>query len=611
VSASETMITRSSVTPKVTTKLVSYVCSAIAIILAALQAYGNRDLIYQTDGISYLDISDFIMLGHWHEVVSSHWSPLYPMILAVVRSLSHADNFGEPAAVKFTNFFLYLILLAAFNIFLNAFLDFQKSLRKSSIENIPLPIVAFCMYCWFWWSSLAVTGVFVDTPDQMSAAAILIASSIILRIKTSSINLQRLVSLGSVLGLGYLAKSATLPIALVDFAIIFFLSRTNRVKNSCLSLACFLIFAGPWIASISNKVGHFTFSDSAQLNYRIFIERATYQYRPRAPLFPKAPRIICIKPNTFEFATPIGGTYPLWTDPIYWHQGPPPRLSISVLREMAANAIYYFVLFGLPLSCSLFQYVVNRPVSFSLRALQATWILWLPAFAGLAMYAPVITIMLGSGRYIASFVILLAASTIASLALQKGNKASLSLILLILITYPLLDLFGEVTTDVKLAMKVPSYRSWHIAQELLRRGVQPGSRVAVLGSEQKQGSYRCAPMAPPLVNEQQAWYYWARLAGARVVAQITLDDCKDASLLNQEDYLKASPAERAELYRKLKSLGVKAIVYNPANRTDLLSAGCRQNDADLLEYAPSGIREDLPTGWSELDDLQCYVYMIK
>ena len=342
------------------------------------------------------------------------------------------------------------------------------------------------------------------------------------------------------------------------------------------------------------------------------MDRTANCFRPRAPLFPQAPRIMCDKPNTFEFATPIAGTYPLWTDPIYWQQGPPLQITSKIFVLIATNAIFYFLLFGLPLSSYFFQYLVNRPLTYSFRPLIATWILLLPASVGLGMYMPLITMtMQGAGRYIVPFIVMLAAGTLASLALQKGNKASLAIILLILIGYPLADFFGELATDVKLAIKTPAYRNWHIAQELSHMGVKPDSLVAVLGSEQPQGAFRCAPIAPPLENLQQSWYYWAHLAHVKIVAQITRDDSDDKSVLNEQDYMRATENERAELYRKLKVLGVKAIIYNPSNRFDRLTAGFRQNDYDLQEDMQKKTAASLPSGWKELDNQECYVYMIQ
>ena len=215
------------------TRTVIYLCSAVAIITALVQAYGNRDLIYQTDGITYLDLSNFMLQGRWNDAINSHWSPLYPALLAVTRSLFQSNEYWEAAVVKCTNFGTYILLLVAFLNFLKEFLKFQKAQRSYLTENIPIPLVAFTLFSWFWWSSLVVSGVYIDTPDQIASAAILFASSIVLKGRRARYLTSDLVFMGLALGIGYLAKAAVMPVSLVFFAIVFLISRKNRVRNLC------------------------------------------------------------------------------------------------------------------------------------------------------------------------------------------------------------------------------------------------------------------------------------------------------------------------------------------------------------------------------------------
>lgn len=57
----------------------------------------------------------------------------------------------------------------------------------------------------------------------------------------------------------------------------------------------------------------------------------------------------------------------------------------------------------------------------------------------------------------------------------KG-RLTLVMILIIMCGYPLVDTIHELSTDLSLALKKPSYRNWHIAQELKHLGVKPDSK---------------------------------------------------------------------------------------------------------------------------------------
>jgi hypothetical protein len=128
--------------------------------------------------------------------------------------------------------------------------------------------------------------------------------------------------------------------------------------------------------------------------------------------------------------------------------------------------------------------------------------------------------------------------------------------------------------------------------------------VAILGDEELQGWYRSAPLAPRLEHLQQAWYYWARLAHVRVVAQIAPATIPHAAL----EFERSSDAEKANLYHKLSDLGVSAIVYNPSNDFDPLESGMRAQAEDFRKSQEKVIR--LPKGWQEIEHWHCYVYFL-
>jgi hypothetical protein len=590
-------------------------CSAAALFIAAIQAYGNRDHLFQSDAVSYLDISDAILQGRWNEVANPHWSPLYPAFLSIFRILFHPDSCGEPAIVKVTNFFVYLVVLCAFNFFLASFLQEIKSHYDNTHSKASSLLITMCLYCWFYWASLGLTGAYVDTPDLMAAASMLAAAAIILCLKAFPANRAYYIWLGTILGLGYLAKAAIFPIALI------YLSMTavptgglrQKLGKVCLAFACFSLFALPQITAISLHAGHLTFSDSGLFANATFVATSTNGPRPHGARFIHPPRVICDNPNTLEFATPITGTYPLWYDPIYWNQGMAMEFPTRLVIIVFVNAVLYLIWLGIPIFLAMLTQCI-----FSLRfispwkGLASTWYLWLPAAVGLILYMVAIPMQLyGEGRYITAHLVLVAASVLAALDIQAIQKKKLALAatLLVFCSFPLVDTLVTVSTDIRLAIQAPAFRDWRIAQGLGRLGIKANDPVALLGREQEQSLFRPAPLWAPLGLIQMDWFYWARLAHVRIVAQIVKEDDKAfPALNNQQEYLKTSDAARTNLYKTLAAYGIRAIIYNPSNRFDKLAAGARQKREDLT--FPSPVDSSLPKGWQEIDNLECYVYLI-
>ncbi len=370
-------------------------CSTVALTIAALQCYANRDHVFQDDVVTYLDLSDAVLRGDWHELANAHFCPLYPIVLAAFRLVTHSNQYWEPAVVKSTNFVMFLLVLVAFNCFLSAFLrDIRARCDTARVKISPLLLI-LALYAWFWWTSLAMGAVYMDTPDYFVTAAMLTASTIMMGLRANPSRRELYVLLGAVLGLGYLAKAIMAPISMVYLLMIPVrgLGLRQNAANFFLAAACFSFFMVPQVTAISLKTGYFTLSESGRYNYALFVDHSCGEYFPEGPGFTHAPRVIWDHPKIYEFATPIGGTYPLWYDPIYWRQGLANKFSTNLFVLIGKNAYVYAAWFGCPL---LLAMLVQNVMSFRfirlLRGVTTTWRLWLPPIVGLALYMPIIPI---------------------------------------------------------------------------------------------------------------------------------------------------------------------------------------------------------------------------
>jgi hypothetical protein len=67
-------------------------------------------------------------------------------------------------------------------------------------------------------------------------------------------------------------------------------------------------------------LGRLTFGDTGRVNYESYVDGNALWFPAGSALKHPVPRLV-ERPPTYEFRTPVGGTYPLWYDPSYWHEG--------------------------------------------------------------------------------------------------------------------------------------------------------------------------------------------------------------------------------------------------------------------------------------------------
>lgn len=604
-------------------RIIVFLGSAICILFAGLQAYANRAHIFQNDAVSYLDISDFIIQHRFDAVVNAHWSPLYPLLIAAVRTLCHPFGLYEPSIVKIANFFVYVLLVGAFNYYL---ISFQKLLRLERDDlciQLPSFIISATLFIVFGWCSLVLVGVYMDSPDMLAGVIVLFAAALTIELCLKTANKKQACVLGFVLGLGYLAKAATFPIGLSFFAVVLCSTRIRlrrRLNLVGIALIAMLVVSLPWICCISCKSGHLTISDSGYFAYIVYVMRASIGPRPQESYFLHPARIIETSPNTIEFAMRDGGTYPLWTNPIHWNQGVKLKASPVIFKQIAGNVLYYLLLLGVPTLSYCVQYLVAHSRFYAFHGTVRSWGIWLPPLLGLGAYVVAIPmILIGESRYVACYVLLIMSAILASVRIRKSGQGyvAIALTLFLMCVIPVADTAKELVTDIKLASCTPSYRDQLIAQGLQNLGIGPASRIALLGTEEEQGTYRFVLMGPPFSKVQQSYYYFARLAHVQIVSQICVSGSskyfasrkRDAGPMNgASEFLESSDEAKLRVYNKLRNLGITAIVYNPANEFDRIESGLRSEPEDFAENFDE---KKMPPGWLEIDHLNSFVYLLR
>jgi hypothetical protein len=341
------------------------------------------------------------------------------------------------------------------------------------------------------------------------------------------------------------------------------------------ALLLFWLVSLPFIALISQTAGELTFGQAGTITYVRYVNGLPYPHWQGGPAGNGTPthpsRQIFDHPPIYEFGTPIGGTYPISLNPVYWYQGAIPRFDLmQQLRLLLASALFYFDLFfrqqGGLLVGVLCLYLLRQPWRFSPADMGLSWGLAISALAAFGLYA----LVLVEGRYIGVFVTLLWADLLANVQLPDSllsrrliSGVSLLMIAFILVSLAAFNLegFSDLRRNISQAANpVAGPPGWpgEAAKELHRLGVQPGDKVAVIGYAFDS--------------------FWARLARVKIVAEM-LD--RDA-----EAFWVGTPVLQTEVLRVFAGTGAKAVV---------------------AEYVPGYAA--LP-GWRQVGKSNYYIYLV-
>lgn len=501
----------------------------IAIALGAAQAWTSRYAM-NPDGVQYLDNASAYSSSDFQHALNSQWSPLYPWLIGAWLAVFHASPYLEFPLVHLLNFLIYLLSLAAFLFFLKGVLG-----RIPEEKHAPVLLIACSsfLYC-----SLDFTNLAYVTPDLLVSLFTFLAAGFLLRIASGSASASRYVALGAVLGVGYLAKTPFLILGLLYLGITAVLSFKQRggLVRWCLLAAAFAAIAVPYIWILSNAKSRFTVGDSGASNIIWLVNGVPYYNWQGGPPDNGAPihptRQLSSDPAIFEFATPIAGTYPPWYDPSYWSQGAGiafrPGDFLRALHRQIQLYGYLVHHRQLPLVFALATlFLLSRDKSRILAGMRPFWPVLLLGATPFAMYA----VVHAEGRYLAPFFVLLWTTLMAGLLVGVNDNLDRRVLLSIVSVAAGLMLVEAVT--VTPAAAGSARLQYEIAERTQTLGLKRGDPVAIVTGDLD--------------------YFWARLAGARIIMQVDFgkSGCPDCQKL---------PPEWAKAKQILAANGVVLVV---------------------------------------------------
>ena len=521
------------------------------------------------DGVSYLDIGDAYFRADWVNAINPVWSPLYSWILGFANFVIRPSIQWEFPVVHLVNFIIYLLALSSFEFM-------WKRVRTSEASNelytIPDSWWWTLGYLLFIWVSLGLIEIWSVTPDMLMAVFVFLAAGLIARIRGGEGSHWHFLSLGLVLGLGFLSKSFMFSTAVVFLALTWFVKK-RAGRNVLLAAGVFLLLSLPFLLLISEKKGKLTIGEAGRVTYLRYVNGMPFphwQGDPQRGIILKHPsRIVHQSPVVYEFDGPIGGTYPISTDPSYWYEGVEPRFDIaSLLARLFAGGLVYAELFfhqqGILVACIFALYRMRQGGKYRLQETLQRWVLVIPALIAFGLYGTVLV----EGRYVGAFILLFWADILGNVRVPNvpANRLWLRALISIaafglLANIILLNLDGFTRLNPSLqsgpdAVAARSAKPLAVARTLQDLGVRQGDKVGVIGYAYDS--------------------FWARLARVRIVAEMLEAEA--------DEFWQGDEALRKSVLESFANTGANAVI---------------------AEYVP----ENAPlSGWYRVESTNYYIY---
>jgi len=474
-------------------KLTRIVGWAAALGVGAINGWLTRYSMNQ-DGVSYLDIADAYWRGDWHNAINAYWSPLYSWILGLFVSALRPSPAWEYPLVHVANFLIYLSALACFEYLLTNLIAYRTQKQAS----FPKKLLAFpemslrsLGYAVFVSCAVILIGLGPVNPDLCVLALVCLASAFLVRIEAHAASCGTYAAFGATLGVSYLAKGAMFPLAIVFLVVAFAAGRIskNSLQRSGLSALCFLMVVTPFIIAMSYAKGRLTLGDSGKINYAICVTGNDW-YIPLTQDFDHPVNVLSNSPLIYEFARPVAGTYPLWYDLSYWHQGVKTEFNRQGQLAAVFEGLHRYRLVFLSTFMQLNFTLVGLILlalspSLLLRSVFTFWPLWTVAMVGLLMYALVVV----EFRYVAPFVLLLWLASFSSVTVANPEKVQGLMCFIAAGALLTTIILATIWIGLSRTPEAAQYPAAALAME--RLGFAPGDQLAVIGTDPagRDGAY--------------------------------------------------------------------------------------------------------------------------
>jgi hypothetical protein len=526
------------------------VALAVVIIVGFVRMWVGRYSI-SPDGICYLDQGDAFFHGQLSYAINGLWSPLYSWLLGAGLFVAKPSRWWEFPVAHLVNFLIYLATLLCFEFFLRSLWQNVRwkppSLDGTNIQSLSRESLFVIGYAVFLWTSLELITIWELSPDLEVAAFVYLIAGLLLRLRReNSFNLY--MALGAVLGLAYLTKAVFFPLGFLFILVgLGFVPRQKYLAYLLLVTACFVAISAPWLIALSRAKGRFDFGDSGRLNYSALVSPGgrllNWQGEPPGSGVPvHTTRKIHENPPVYEFATPVGGTYPPSYDPSYWNEGRKwtfdARRQLKVIEDHVLTYAELLLRSQSGLLAGALTLVLVGGIA-TRKSLLRNWPLFALCLAPMVLYMLVHVEVRYVGAYIAVFWMAIFFSV--RLANSDSVRRMAELLAVAMVVTMLLSVADGTMHAVRAVGPYSARDQITVADGLEKMGLRAGDHVAILGDGN--------------------WAYWARLGKLKIVSTVMSRDTPAfwAETLEQKEVV----------YRLLAETGAKAVVAAQVPASDV------------------------------------------
>jgi hypothetical protein len=243
---------RAASTPSAATRLEISLIAAICAVLCILLGWLSRTAL-NPDGVSYLDIAAKMAAGDWTAAVQGYWSPLYPLLLALLDTATGATGMALLTQVHLLNVGIAIGTIG---------LLWRLAQRHGD------PIVARALFAAFLLASARTPRLDAVTPDVLLIGVVVGFAGELLRPQGA-----RWLALGAWLGLIFLTKTSSWPWMLVAVALL--AAAGGKGNRGTLGRAVAVAFAvmALWVVPLSRKAGRPTLGSAGTFNACWYLDR--------------------------------------------------------------------------------------------------------------------------------------------------------------------------------------------------------------------------------------------------------------------------------------------------------------------------------------------------
>lgn len=542
-----------------------------ASLLALAQCWSVRHFLY-SDGSSYLQIAFAYINGDWNNAINSYWSPLYSWLLAVVYLVFRPATYWQVSTLHLVNAVCFIASFGFFELFMQELMRWKERYEKQAEDDcrgLPTVIYFLAGYTSLLFEGLSQVHIGNTSPDMLAMALTILLSALIFKVQNGSYSRKLFGWIGITSAALFLARTAFAPCIPIVIVTVVFLVRKRGLSVRMPAVTISVVVAVltlPFVALISQQVGHFTIGEAGKLNYAWEVNTAPrfrhWQGIPKDLGVPEHPtKLVVTHPKTYTFFGPVGGTYPLWYNPAYWYAGIRPHLDLRMqLKVWAVNCTVLLLIF------------TRSPIfipSVLLTCLSNLTLWWRRILSlGPVLIVPLATIGVYSlvyveRRYIAGSVLLIWMCLLASVPTQRRIVRRLGIVMLVtgcvlflgyFILFRQMGELRESLHDVMRRKESAPNTQFEIANRVRSLGIKPGDRVAYIGT---------CDMAD-----------WTRLDKVRIVAEVPVEHTRNRGMFNNlmidnnqevDAFWHATPEQRGGVLSAFKAAGVKIVVTDGQN----------------------------------------------